>query len=275
MLSIIISSYQKEFYSALEKNIAETCGITYEIVKIENPGLMGISEAYNKGARRAKYAYLLFIHEDIQFKTQGWGDKLLLHFKLNNLGLIGVAGGEYVPTAPCGWFTSMKYASINICQRYRNGEKKIFKTFNEKSKKVLSIDGVFISIKKSLFLNYKFDENLSGFHGYDTELSLRVAQKHQNFVISDILIEHFSPGNPDKDWVDANIYIRKKLGSDYNKIIDKDIEYDKFMSLVIQYLNYYPKSFKNIRFIFQFLPVFKIKVNHYFNLVKFILRIYV
>ena len=59
MLSIIISSYQDKFYSALEQNIAETIGIPHEIIKIDNPNLMGICEAYNKGALLSKYDYHL------------------------------------------------------------------------------------------------------------------------------------------------------------------------------------------------------------------------
>ena len=50
MISIVISSYQPHFFAALEKNIVETIGVTYEIVQIYNPGTMGICEAYNKGA---------------------------------------------------------------------------------------------------------------------------------------------------------------------------------------------------------------------------------
>ncbi|HBR11511.1 MAG TPA: hypothetical protein DD740_04740 [Chryseobacterium sp.] len=73
MLSIIISSYQPDYFAALEKNIAETCGIPYEIVKIDNPGVMGICEAYNKGAALAQYENLLFLHEDVEFETKDWG----------------------------------------------------------------------------------------------------------------------------------------------------------------------------------------------------------
>ena len=72
MLSIIISSYQPEFYLALEKNIAESIGIPYEIMKIDNPGIMGICEAYNRGAEKAQYDFLLFLHEDVLFETQDW-----------------------------------------------------------------------------------------------------------------------------------------------------------------------------------------------------------
>ena len=50
MLSIIISSYQPQNFSAIEKNIAETCGILYEIIKVDNKNLMGKCAAYNIGA---------------------------------------------------------------------------------------------------------------------------------------------------------------------------------------------------------------------------------
>ena len=69
MLSIIISSYQPHYYTALEKNIAATCGVEYELIKIDNPGLMGLCQAYNKGAEKAKYEYLLFLHEDVNVLT--------------------------------------------------------------------------------------------------------------------------------------------------------------------------------------------------------------
>lgn len=79
IISIIISSYQPNYFLALEKNIAETIGIPYEIIKIDNPNTMGICEAYNKGASKAQFENLLFIYEDILFQTKYWGrviDKL-------------------------------------------------------------------------------------------------------------------------------------------------------------------------------------------------------
>ena len=76
MLSIIVSSYQPENFSALEKNIAETCGVDYELIKIDNPGIMGIPKAYNKGAKKARFENLLFLHEDVLFHTQNWGENV-------------------------------------------------------------------------------------------------------------------------------------------------------------------------------------------------------
>ena len=122
MLSIRISSYQPQFYSALEKNIAETIGIPYEIIKIDNPNLMGICEAYNKGASLSKYDYLLFVHEDVIFHTKEWGQKLINHLKLENVGVIGVAGSNYVPIAPIGWYLpDNSYNFLNYIQNDKNG----------------------------------------------------------------------------------------------------------------------------------------------------------
>lgn len=88
MLSIIVSSYQKDNFSNFTKNISETIGIgfNYEIIAIENPGLMGICEAYNKGAKKSVYSNLLFIREDVLFTTQNWGELLMRHLEQPNCG---------------------------------------------------------------------------------------------------------------------------------------------------------------------------------------------
>ena len=103
MLSIIISSYQPHYYIALEKNIADTIGIPYEIIKIDNPRIMGICEAYNRGAEKAQYDFLLFLHEDVLFETQDWGKELIELLNLENCGAIGVAGTDYYGYVPYQW----------------------------------------------------------------------------------------------------------------------------------------------------------------------------
>ena len=94
MISIIISSYKENYYQLLLANIQQSIGhANYEIVKISNPGLMGINKAYNEGALKAMYDDLLFIHEDVEFITNGWGHFLIDSLKNENIGIIGVAGG--------------------------------------------------------------------------------------------------------------------------------------------------------------------------------------
>lgn len=269
MLSIIISSYQPHYYTVLEKNIAATCGVEYELIKIDNPGLMGLCQAYNKGAEKAKYEFLLFLHEDISISTMNWGALLISNLSESETGIIGVAGGTYVPVAPYGWFTTMNNARISIIQHKRDGTKIVEKTFETKKEKVIAVDGVFLSIKKSVFNKFKFDENLKGYHGYDTELSLHISSQYQNYVTSEILIEHFSQGNPDENWLKSNIYIRKKLGSNFNSIINRDLEYQMYERFVRDYFRSYPKNFLTVIKVLKFFPFFKIGLRKYVPLLKF------
>ena len=274
MISIIISSYQSAYFSALEKNIALTCGIPYEIIKIDNPGIMGTPQAYNKGALVAKYDILLFIHEDIKFMTPNWGRLLLDHHLLDRTGVIGIAGGKYVPSVPSGWFTDNEHALINIIQIKKDGTKTRIQTFSG-VQKAFALDGVFLSIKKEIFTQYKFDEYLKGYHGYDTEITLRIAKRHFNYVISDILIEHYSAGNPDLEWNKANIYIRKKLGADFQRESNDELELTLFVNYLHQHFKQKRINLRSILETFKYFPVqtnFKTKkiiLNKYYNFVKF------
>lgn len=272
MISIIISSYKPHYFSAVEKNIAETCGVPYEIIKIDNPGLIGICEAYNKGAMMAKYDVLLFIHEDIKFITTDWGSKLIVHHELERAGVIGVAGGKYIPSAPSGWYTDNENALINIVQGKKGESKKTIQTFSG-VQKAFALDGVFLSIKKQIFTEYKFDEHLTGYHGYDTEITLRIAKNYINYVISDILIDHFSAGNPDQKWFEANIYIRKKLGSDFKHLIDKNLEFNLYRQFLKQYFEYYSKTYRNLFKTIRFFPSLKIEKRKYLKLLLLIYSI--
>ncbi len=192
MLSIIISSYQPEYFTALENNIAETCGIPYEIIKIDNPGIMGICEAYNKVAEKAQFEYLLFIHEDIEFISKNWGTNLCNYLINPDVGVIGLAGSNYVPNVPCGWHTDERYMFRNLIQsdKTRNTSKQRKSPLQE----VYSLDGVFLAIR---------------FHAYDIDFSIRVSAKYKNFVIPDIAIQHFSEGGFSKDLIESRIEARK------------------------------------------------------------------
>lgn len=255
MLSIIISSYQPQFYSALEKNIAETIGIPYEIIKIDNPNLMGICEAYNKGASLSKYDYLLFIHEDVLFHTKGWGVKLISHLSLENVGVVGVAGSNYVPKAPSTWFLlDNSYHRNNFIQSNREGTLREIKRISKIREKVFSLDGVFLAVKKNVFDEFLFDEEIIGYHGYDLVFSLSVAKKYNNYVLGDILVEHFSVGKPDITLFDNNIKVRKKIKYNFHDYFDEHLECITFLTFLQNYFTYYKPTLKKILLTLQFLP---------------------
>ena len=205
MLSIIISSYQPHYYIALEKNIADTIGIPYEIIKIDNPGIMGICEAHDRGAEKAQYEFLLFLHEDVLFETKDWGLILTQLLSKKSIGCVGLAGGDYVSTYPLPWWQNKERRFFHLNQISTNEEKKINRLTEHKN--VIFLDGVFIACRRNIFLETRFSDYLQGFHGYDMDFSWRASQTHQNIVSHEITLTHFSAGHPNIEWFKSLILI--------------------------------------------------------------------
>lgn len=247
MLSIIISSYKQHYFDALVENINDTIGegISFEIIQIWNPGKMGLCEAYNSGAEKAKYQNLLFIHEDILFQTQNWAAELIKTLQLPDCGVIGIAGNPYYSFVPASWWNS-KYDKSNYIQTFSDknsvfNDKVNFSPGNE-IEEVKALDGVFLACKKSVYEEIKFDESITGFHGYDLIFSLKAAKKYKNYVVSNILINHFSNGNFSLEWLQTILKVRKIIGVFPNQINDRTIEFENFEKLLNHFNKYnYPK----------------------------------
>jgi hypothetical protein len=217
MISIIICSANSKLLGQLRQNIAETIGIDYEIIAIDNTNKKeGICAVYNKGGAMARYPVLCFMHEDILFETQNWGPLIVQHFKQHQTGLLGIAGGDTKGFVPSSWSSSFKSNEINIVQH--SGKKMeathIVETYNNLpgvKKKVVTLDGVLLCTKKEIFDQLKFDEiNFKGFHGYDIDYSLQVFCYFEVAVMFDVIVHHFSEGKPDKKWVDSAVRVGRK-----------------------------------------------------------------
>ena len=73
------------------------------------------------------------------------------------------------------------------------------------------MDGVFLATRKDVLTEFSFDENsLTGFHGYDFDLSMQIRQKYKIVVTHQILLEHFSAGNYNHQWLSDIIFIHQK-----------------------------------------------------------------
>lgn len=260
MLSVIISTYKPNLFESVSKNIESTIGIPHEIIRIDNPGKMGICEAYNLGATKAKYPYLLFVHDDAEFKTNNWGKVLISHINRPNIGVIGLVGSNYVPKAPSSWY-------IKDLETYEP-------PFDETGKKKsVTLDGVFLAISKQNFIRNKFNEEIKGFHGYDTHFCLQTAKSLNNYCINDIEIRHFSGGNPDKNHLDNNIQIRDLYGYDYNKTYIPQLEYNAFVAFVKSYFVHYPVNNENLKFTLKYFPG-KLSLKHKLKIFKLFLDLF-
>lgn len=203
MISIIICSRNKTIPLQLKENIANTVGVDYELICIDNSNnTYSIFEAYNKGVSLSKFPFLCFVHEDVLFHTPKWGLNLIKHMSKPNIGVAGVAGGAYVSSVPADWTNPIKL--IHIIQYVKKKNRSILR-YNPKNqiepKNAILLDGVFLSMPKNVFQQIKFDENLTGFHGYDYDICFQsISKGYTNIVLYDILIEHFSQGYASKEF---------------------------------------------------------------------------
>jgi len=66
-------------------------------------------------------------------------------------------------------------------------------------------------VRRELFSQLKFDESIGGFHSYDYDISIQaIVAGYNNFVVYDILLEHFSAGFKDDSYYNNLIKVYKK-----------------------------------------------------------------
>ncbi|EOR93985.1 Radical SAM domain protein [Arcticibacter svalbardensis MN12-7] len=291
MISIIISSVNPEQLKAVGKNIEETIGVPYEIIAMDNQsGEKGICEVYNEGAKQATFEFLCFMHEDINIKTAGWGKNVINHFDLDqNLGLIGIAGSSYKSSVFSGCFPhicSYGVNFVNIIQTYKYKKETshlyLSNPGNELIKEVAVLDGVWLCTKRHIWKEFPFDEQtFKGFHCYDIDISLAIGQKYKVAVIFDILLEHYSEGKFEKEWMNETFKLHKKW-RDYlpvNKAgySDKDIHYTekrsyRYIVLELMKRHYDLKAILNV---LRYSSVLKLDPFLYVKLYYYALKSYV
>ncbi len=206
MISIIICLRTSKITAALEANIREKIGVPYEIIGIDNSkNQYSIFSAYNEGVARSSFDILCFMHEDLLFHTNDWGQKIKTHLNAPDAGFIGLCGGSTLTKVPASW--SLFDQKMYILQSNTGGGKSVLhnKGHNSQStsKSVLVLDGVFLCAKKSLFQKIRFDDvYFSGFHAYDLDICIQAhLAGYKNYAINDVLIEHFSKGHHNKQWI--------------------------------------------------------------------------
>lgn len=229
MISIIISSSNPEYLSAVKKNIEATVGIPYEVLAVANgDGKKGICEVYNAAGAQAKYDVLCFMHEDIILHTPDWGKKVVEVLSDPEIGLLGVAGSTYKSLTPAEWAcpgVDDSRHKIHIIQNFKFSERKtkLFSSASDQHTKeqVATIDGVWMCTRKNVFNEFKFDEALlKGFHGYDVEYALQVGTKYKIYVTYEVLLEHFSEGNYSEAWLDATLLLHNKHKRQLPVVVD-------------------------------------------------------
>lgn len=222
MISFIICSTSSQIEPLLVKNIKEACSVKHEIILVDNSNNdYSIFAAYNQGVRKAKFDYLCFVHEDVVFKSDNLGEIISSTFTKNpDVGLIGVVGSEVLPRTPFGWWSAGHDYKVGNVIQYTKKHKRnwtiIKNSTNEPLlKEVVACDGLFLCIRRELFQRMRWDENTySGFHCYDLDICMTIKQLGMRIVVAEnIIVDHYSFGNPTESFAKACSVFNKKWHS--------------------------------------------------------------
>lgn len=215
MITFIICSISPEKIQNLEQNIKYTIGkIEYEMIAFDNRQTKyGITKVYNLCAEKARFDYLCFIHEDIAFHSLNWGETIVNQLKKPHCGVIGFSGSQIKSKAFSSVHSIPALCVSNYIQRFPHCKKSYINSLDIKLDYApcITLDGLCLFVRKQVWREHKFDEViLTGFHGYDLDFTLQVAEHYQNYVCNRVLLEHFSQGVFKKDWASTTIRLHQE-----------------------------------------------------------------
>ena len=215
MFSIIVCSIRPNEAERLRKNIEETIGVPFEFLAYDNRGTgKGICQVYNECAEKAQYPYLCFVHEDIEFTTNKWGEKIAEKLADPECGVIGFAGSAMKSKALSGWCSTGRYGSRTHYIQGDNGDEYLcyLNPYNEDFSGVVTLDGLCLFVSKNNWNNIRFDEKtLQGFHCYDIDFTIASHTSGlSNWVCNTVLLKHFSTGSDDNTWITENHKLHNK-----------------------------------------------------------------
>ncbi|HEX2957353.1 MAG TPA: glycosyltransferase [Chitinispirillaceae bacterium] len=205
MISVIVCSRTDPADSIHERNLRKTAGTDIEYIRIDNrDNRYNLSSAYNYGVSLARGTILVFMHEDAFFMEGNWALVLEKKFAKEEVGLIGIAGTQFLFADNPGWVVAGRpYIRGHVIHELNNGETYTLTVFNweHQDSSVVAVDGLFFAVRASLFTSVRFDDTVfDGFHFYDIDICMQIRRTHQLLVTWDLLIKHQSGGSFDDNW---------------------------------------------------------------------------
>jgi hypothetical protein len=222
MISFITVGYRPDLLQALAASLRLGAGsIPWELIAVDGTAF-DLFRGYNHAARQAKGDILAFVHEDVQFL----GNPLTLAKPIECLndprtGFVGIAGSMLLEATGQWWGGRLSHdeafencRGMVIHPSIHEGGLQV-NAWPEKCGlfgRVLVVDGAWMMCHRQTFDRLEgFDEKtFTGFHFYDTDISLRASLAGLTNYVLPIPLLHLSPGQRDEKWEAARqLFIRK------------------------------------------------------------------
>lgn len=234
MLSVIICSIDPLRLEKLESNIMHTAGVECEITGVDNrTDRRPIAEVYNSAASRARFPFLLFIHEDVSFMTREWAAPIIAKLRETDCGVIGFAGGRIKTRAYSGWCTwRPEYDRTWYHFPDAQGHDRLSSSGADGRPgfaPTVTVDGFAMFVRKDIWEHHPFDDRmLRGFHCYDLDFSLELASSgYRNYVCQQTVdVMHCSEGSFGEAWLEETIRMHESKWRKFLPLMAPDLTLD-------------------------------------------------
>ena len=230
--------------------IIKTCSLkNIQIIEKINNGDKSLSEVYNEIIDESEHNIIVLCHDDIEFDTNKWGDKLLKNFSKNpEYGILGMAGSKYLDSSAQWWkVPQTMYGIVNHKNNGKKWESTYSKSLGDSIEEVVLVDGLFISFDKTK-IKHKFDESIKGFHFYDLGFSIPNYLDEVNIgVMYNIRLTHLSIGQTNQQWENNRYLFSQRYRNDLPLDIT-DTEYDNETFICVHDQNIVLDYEKNSKF---------------------------
>ena len=158
--------------------------------------------------KRAGTISFVFLHEDVQFDTIGWGEKIVRKLSEPDCGTIGFAGSRLRAEGLYGIGLATEGTWRSNYIQHLNGRWYVGTFENPDCSEfspVVVLDGMCLFVSRKVWSEIRFDEQkFPGFHLYDLDFSTAVfAAGYVNYVCHTAIVEHFSEGFYTSTWFEA------------------------------------------------------------------------
>ena len=192
-----------------------------QVIQKINEGDKSLSQVYNEILNESENDIVVFLHDDLEFETKSWGDKLLRVFSKNpEYGIIGLAGTKYLDKSARWWTVAeTMYGIVNHKDKGKKWTSKYSDDIGQKVEETIIVDGLFFAVDKNKIVK-KFDESINGFHFYDLGFCLPNYQEGVKIgITTQVRVTHLSIGQTNQQWEDNRVQFSEK----YSEVLPIDI----------------------------------------------------
>jgi hypothetical protein len=197
--SIVVCSVDPTRLASMQASFRAALGEReHEFVVIRDA--RSLSEGYERGARGARHALLVFSHDDVEIASAGAFD--ILEHALERHAIVGLAGADRARGPAAAW---AGHPHLFGTVAYPAGDRfkaTVYSLATGTIANMQVLDGLFFAARRDVALAVGFDAaTFDGFHFYDLDFVYRAhLAGHPVAVTTEVLAIHASEGSFDDAW---------------------------------------------------------------------------